>query len=79
MNASEFDGFPHDYGHPCCCEACTGPDGQDCQPDLFGRRCVRCNRPAVLDDRETTAGILEAIAERVASQVAGQLSWIDAR
>jgi hypothetical protein len=68
-------GMPHDYGQHCCCVDCTGPDGEDCRPDLFGTRCERCGRPAVRDDRATTAEILEAIAARVLAQLPGQLSW----
>lgn len=67
--------MPHDYGYPCCCEECTGPEGDDCRPNLAGDRCERCGRRAVTDDRATTARILEAIAERVAAQLPGQLSW----
>lgn len=71
-----MDGFPHDYGERCCCADCTGPDGELCIPDLYGRACTRCNRPAVTDDRETTATVLEGIAERIASQAEGQTSWL---
>jgi hypothetical protein len=71
-----MDGLPHDYGRLCCCESCTGPDGEDCTPDAWTGACVRCNRQPVADDPETTATILEAIAERVSSQADGQTSWI---
>jgi hypothetical protein len=69
-------GFPHDYGQPCCCVDCTGPDGEDCSPDVWGSSCRRCNRPAVRDDRETTAEVFEAIAATIATTAQGQLSWL---
>lgn len=60
----------------CCCPACDGPEGMRCVPDVWGSQCVRCGRGAVVDDADTTAEILEAIAERIASQVDGQTSWL---
>lgn len=69
-------GLPHDYGQPCCCVDCTGPDGEDCRPDLYGQACRRCGRPAVRDSRETTAELFEGIAESLAGVVPGQTSWL---
>lgn len=69
------DGFPHDYGQHCCCETCSGPEGDECTPDTLTGHCTRCNRAPVTDDPETTARILEAIAARIAWQAEGQMSW----
>lgn len=70
------DGFPHDYGQHCCCVTCSGPEGDECTPDVLTGHCVRCNRAPVLDSPDATAAILEAIAERVNAQARGQLSWL---
>lgn len=74
--SSTEPGYPHDYGQPCCCADCTGPDGEDCTPDVLTGHCTRCNRAPTWDDRETTATILEGIAERIAHQAEGQTSWL---
>lgn len=68
-------GFPHDYGQHCCCVACSA-EGDECRPDVLTGSCVRCNRRPVQDDPETTAALLEAIAERIAHTAQGQTSWL---
>lgn len=70
-----MDGYPHDYGERCCCETCTGPDGDLCRPDDWQGNCGRCGRKAVRDSREITAQLLETIADNL--PVAGQTSWLE--
>ena len=70
------DGYPHDYGQHCCCADCTGPDGTDCVPDLYGSQCARCGRKAEHDDPD--GSYIAAILDRLDAQAIGQTSWIDA-
>lgn len=76
MSGTGYDGFPHDYGEHCCCVTCSGPEGDECTPDRWTGACVRCNRPAVIDDPDTTAEILEGIAARINATAQGQTSWL---
>lgn len=71
---ADSDGRPHDYGMPCCCVDCDGPDGVDCVPDLYGARCARCGREAVHDDPE--GAYVATIVARLARQAEGQTSWL---
>ena len=67
------DGYPHDYGQHCCCADCTGPEGTDCVPDLYGD-CARCGRKAEHDDPD--GQYVAAIVARLADQAEGQTSWL---
>lgn len=68
-----MDGYPHDYGQRCCCADCTGPDGMDCTPDLYGD-CARCGRKAEHDDPDGT--YVAAIVANLAHQAEGQTTWL---
>jgi hypothetical protein len=68
------DGYPHDYGQLCCCADCTGPEGMDCAPGLYGD-CTRCNRKAVHDDPD--GQYVAAILDNLTRQAEGQTSWLD--